>query len=210
MITIHHLGVSQSDRIVWLMEELGLPYEIKWYNRTENGLAPKEFLALHPAATAPVITDGDKVLTESAAIVEYLCHRYAGGKMTIAPNQPDYADYLYWMHFNNNITGLFFGRMGLRAGAHGEEADRIMRLIERREKGYYGYMDQQLAKTPFLAGSELTCADIMAMFPLTALPLFGGPTVDYPPNIKAYIERVSARPAYIKAMEIAGPAAPSR
>ena len=210
MITIHHLGVSQSDRVVWLMEELGLPYELKWYNRKENGLAPEEFLALHPAATAPVITDGDKVLTESAAIVEYICHRYAGGKLTIAPNQPDYFDYLYWMQFNNNVIGLFFGRMGLRAGAHGEEADRVTGLIERREKGYYDYMDQHLAKKPFRAGSELTCADIMAMFPLTAMPLFGGPTIDHLPNVKAYVERVSARPAYIKAMKIAGPAAPPR
>ena len=85
MITIHHLGVSQSDRIVWLMEELGLPYELKWYRRGPDRLAPSEFLALHPAATAPIIQDGDTVLAESGAIVEYICHRYAGGPADGSP-----------------------------------------------------------------------------------------------------------------------------
>jgi len=86
MITIHHLGVSQSDRIVWLMEELGLPYELKWYRRGPDRLAPSDFLALHPAATAPIIQDGDTVLAESGAIVEYICHRYAGGRLTVGPD----------------------------------------------------------------------------------------------------------------------------
>ena len=74
MIIIHHLGVSQSDRVVWLMEELGLPYQLKWYNRGEDRLAPSAYLALHPAATAPVIQDGDAVLTESAVVLEHICH----------------------------------------------------------------------------------------------------------------------------------------
>lgn len=81
MITIHHLGVSQSERIVWLMEELELPYRLKWYRRKQDRLAPDEYLALHPAATAPVIEDGDSVLAESGAILEYICHRYASGKL---------------------------------------------------------------------------------------------------------------------------------
>jgi len=81
MITIHHLGVSQSERIVWLMEELERPYRLKWYRRKQDRLAPDEYLALHPAATAPVIEDGDSVLAESGAILEYFCHRYAGGKL---------------------------------------------------------------------------------------------------------------------------------
>jgi hypothetical protein len=102
MITIQHLGVSQSDRIVWLMEELGLPYELKWYKRGPDRLAPSEFLALHPAATAPIVEDCDTLLAESGAIVEYICHRHAGGRLTVRPEQPNYADYLYWMHFNNN------------------------------------------------------------------------------------------------------------
>src|SRR5438034_11760512 len=108
MITIHHLGISQSDRIVWLMEELNLPYQLKWYNRKEDQFAPDEYLALHPAATAPVIQDGDGALGESAASVEYIGHRYAGGKLTVGPDQPHYAEYLYCRHRNNNVQSLFF------------------------------------------------------------------------------------------------------
>ena len=94
MITIHHLGVSQSDRIVWLMEELNLPYRLKWYKRAQTGQAPDEYLALHPAATAPVIEDDGTILTESAVIAEYICHRYADGKLAVGPEQSNYAEYL--------------------------------------------------------------------------------------------------------------------
>src|SRR5215471_6940765 len=103
MITIHHLGVSQSDRIVWLMEELGLPYQLKWYRRGPDRLAPADFLALHPAATAPIIQDGDTVLAESGAIVEYICHRYAGARLPFRPEHPNYADSLYWIYFNTTF-----------------------------------------------------------------------------------------------------------
>lgn len=129
MITLHHLAVSQSERIVWLMEELGLPYRLEWYSRKANRLAPDEYLALHPTAMAPVIEDDGRVLTESAVIVEYLCHRHAGGRFTVRPEQPNYYDYLYWMHFNNGLMGLRFTRSVLGAGASAErrrvcEADR--------------------------------------------------------------------------------------
>ena len=207
MITIHHLGVSQSDRVVWLMEELGLPYQLKWYVRGPDRLAPPEFLALHPAATAPIIEDGDTLLAESGAIVEYICHRHGGGRLTVRPEQPNYADYLYWMHFNNNNLGLFFARNALRANAHGPAADRISGLIERRQDGYFRYLEQRLGSVPYLAGTEFTCADVMVMFSLTSLPLFGGRKIDHLPNTVAYVDRLSARPAYKKAMAVAGPGA---
>ena len=208
MIAIHHLGVSQSDRIVWLMEELGLPYELKWYHRrAEDRLAPAEFLALHPAATAPVITDGDRTLAESVAIVEYICHRYGGGRFTLRPDHSEYPDYLYWMQFNNSILGLFFTRMALGAAAPCPEADRVRGLVQRREDGYYAFLEQRLGQVPYLAGAELSCADIMSMFVLTSMTLFGGRGIDGMPNTQAYVARISARPAYIKAMGIAGPAA---
>ena len=98
MITIHHLGVSQSDRIVWLMEELKLPYKLKWYDRGSDGLMPPEYLALHPAATAPVIEEDGRMLAESAAICEYVSQRHAGGRLSVAPDRPNYFDYLYFMH----------------------------------------------------------------------------------------------------------------
>ena len=207
MITIHHLGVSQSDRVVWLMEELGLPYQLKWYKRGEDRLAPPAYLALHPAATAPVITDGDEVLTESAVILEHICHRHAGGRLTVGPSQPNYTEYLYWMHFNNNLLGLFFAQNVLNAGASGPAADVYAGLIKRRRENYYHYLDQRLGKVPYLAGPELTCADIMVTFNLTALPLFGGREVGDLANATAYVRRIEQRPAYIKAMQIAGPKA---
>ena len=208
MITIHHLGVSQSDRVVWLMEELGLPYELKWYHRKADRLAPEEYLALHPAATAPVIQDGDMVLAESGAIVEYICHRHAGGKLTVRPDQPNYAEYLYWMHWHNNVLGLFFARRALNAQQPlGPEAQRVAGLVERRERGYFGYLDRRLGAWPYLAGPDFTCADVMVMFDLSSLPLFGGRAIDGLPNVVAYVQRIGARPAYIKAMSIAGPKA---
>jgi glutathione S-transferase len=207
MITIHHLGVSQSDRIVWLMEELHLPYRLKWYKRTEAGLAPDEYLALHPAATAPVIEDEGTVLTESAVIAEYICHRYAGGKLTVRPEQSNYAEYLYWMHFNNNILGLFFAKSALGTGEQGSGVERIRSVIARREGQYFNYLNARLGESPYLAGADLTCADVMVMFPLTTLPLFGGRTIDDLPNVVSYVRSIEARPAYIKAMAIAGPKA---
>jgi len=206
MLTIHHLGVSQSDRVVWLLEELGLPYQLKWYSRGADGLMPPEYAALHPAATAPIVDDDGKRMVESAAILETICHRHAGGKLTVAPHQPNYYDYVYWMHFNNNVQGLFFAK--LAAGTQGEE--RAQRFIKRREDGYFKHLDQRLGQSQYLAGPELTCADIMVAFNVTELSLFGGRKIDDLPNAKAYAERISKRPAYVKAMEIAGPSAKPR
>ena len=199
MLTIHHLGASQSDRVVWLMEELGLPYELVWHRRGADGLAPASYLALHPAATAPVVQDGDRVLCESAAILEYVCHKYAGSRFTVAPDQPNYYDYVYWMHFNNNILGLFFSRLGLA----GQTEGRVAGLIKRREDGYARILEQTLALSPYLAGDELTCADIMSVYPLTSPRMFGAR--DDIPNARSYLERIGQRPAFIKAMQIAGP-----
>jgi glutathione S-transferase len=206
MITIHHLGVSQSDRIVWLMEELNLPYRLKWHNRNQMGLAPDEYLALHPAATAPVIEDSGIVITESAVIVEYICHRYANGRLTVSPEKSNYAEYLYWMHFNNNVLGLFFAKGALGPDPQGATANTIKSVVARREVRYYDYMNERLGVSSYLAGPEFTCADVMVMFPLTMLQR-GARVVEDRPHIMAYVKRIEARPAYIKAMAIAGPSA---
>lgn len=206
MITIHHLGVSQSDRIVWLMEELGLPYRLKWYDRGPDGLLPPDYLALHPAATAPIVNDDERTLCESAAIVEYLCHRHAGGRLTIGSDRPEYPDYLYWMHFNNNVQGLFFAKI-VAGGPEAALASPMGGFLRRREDGYHRHLDETLGRSPFVAGSELTCADLMVTFNLTTLPHFGGRAIDDLPNVKAYVERITQRPAYVRAMSIAGPGA---
>jgi glutathione S-transferase len=207
MLIIHHLGVSQSDRVVWLMEELGLPYRMKWYDRGPDGLMPPEYVALHPAATAPVVEDDGRMLAESAAILEYVCHRYAGGKLTVRPDQPNYFDYLYFMHWNNNVQGVFFAKLALGPDATGPQADRVNGFIKRRQDGYYRVLEQRLAQSPYLAGPEFTCADIMVTFNLTELPLFGGRKIDDLPNTQAYVARMAARPAYARAMALAGPGA---
>lgn len=186
------------------MEELGLAYKLEWYDRGQDGLAPPEYLALHPAATAPVIQDDGRFLTESAVIVEYICHRYADGRLTVAPGQTNYPDYLYWMHFNNNVQGLFFAKLAL-GDQNAAVPDRLRGVFKRREDRYFGYLDEQLAKSEFLAGPEFTCADIMVTFNLATLSKLGGRSLDDLPNASAYVERISKRPAYAKAMAIAGP-----
>ena len=207
MITIYHLGASQSDRIVWLMEELNLPYNLEWFDRGADMLAPPEYRALHPVGTSPIIRDGERVMAESAAIVEYISQRYGQAKLSIALDHECYPDYLYWMQFNNNLQQLFFTKLGMGEGGEGGATDIIKAMTKRREDAYYHYLNDRLAESAYLAGPEFSCADIMVMFNLTALPLFGGRGIDDLEHVKAYVDRVSQRPAYIKAMAIAGPAA---
>ena len=206
MITIHHLGVSQSDRIVWLMEELGLPYKLEWYDRGPDRLAPAEYLALHPASMAPVITDGDLVLAESTAIVQYLAHKYGGGRLTVAPNTPHYADYLYWLQFNNNVMSGFFVKSALQI-AGGHDGGIIGKMAKRRSDGLFRQMNEHLASNAYLAGEEFTLADLMSGFALTSLLAVSGQKLDGLDNVQRYVRTLTQRPAWQKAMSIAGPQA---
>lgn len=206
MITIYHLGVSQSDRIVWLMEELGLPYQLEWYDRGPDRLAPPEYLALHPAAMAPVIRDGDLVLAESTAIVQYIAHKYGGGRLTVAPNTPHYADYLYWLQFNNNVLSGFFVKSALKS-AGGHDGGIIGKIAQRRSDGLFQQMDQHLASNVYLAGDDFTLADLMSGFAVTTLPALSGANFDGLKNIQLYVEKLKQRAAWQKAMAIAGPQA---
>ena len=207
MITIHHLGVSQSDRVVWLMEELGLPYDLKWYDRGEDFLAPAEYRALHPAGTAPIIEDGDLVLAESTAIVEYIAQRYGEGKLTVPVADANYPHYLYWMQFNNALQSILFIKVAAQSGGVTDD-NPMMMTTQRREEGIYRALEERLGESDYLGGPEFTCADIMSMFNLTSLEMLGARKIDESmPNTAAYVERVSAREAYQKAMSIAGPAA---
>lgn len=209
MITVHHLGVSQSDRIVWLMEELDLPYELQWYDRGEDFLAPADYRALHPAGTAPIITDGDLVMAESTAIVEYISQRYGKGALSVPASDPDYPHYLYWMQFNNNLQSTLFVKLAFQStGVEPATGDLMMTTTQRREDGLYRALEQRLGESEYLGGPRFSCADIMSMFNLTSLAMLGARAIDDSlPNTKAYVERVTARPAYQKAMAIAGPGA---
>jgi glutathione S-transferase len=209
MITIHHLGVSQSDRIVWLMEELSLPYELKWYDRGADFLAPEEYRALHPIGTAPIITDGDLVMAESTAIVEYISQRHGGGRLSVPVSDPDYPHYLFWMQFNNNLQSVLFIKLAVQIAGTTPGADNlIMTTTQRREEGIYRTLEHRLGESDYLGGPRFSCADIMSAFNLTSLGMLGArPIDDCLPHTKAYVERITARPAYQKAMSIAGPAA---
>ena len=209
MITIHHLGISQSDRVVWLMEELGLPYELKWYDRGADFLAPPEYRALHPVGTSPIIVDGDLVMAESTAIVEYLSGRYGEGRLSVPQESPEYPHYLFWMQFNNNLQSMLFIKMAVQSmGVELTDNNLIMTTTQRREDGIYSALEQRLGASDYLGGPVFSCADIMSMFNLTSLAMLGARTIDEAmPNTKAYLDRVTARPAYKKAMAIAGPEA---
>ena len=208
MITIYHLGVSQSDRIVWLMEELGLPYALEWFDRGEDGLAPPEYLALHPAAMAPVIRDGDTVLAESTAIIQYIAHKHSCGRLTVTPDSENFADYLYWLQFNNNILTGFFVSAAVKSTGTGHEGGNIGKVAKRRMEGLYRQMDDHLATREFLAGDAFTLADLMSGFAVTTLPTMSPDnTLEGYPNIQRYAEALMQRPAWQRAMAIAGPQA---
>jgi len=206
MITIYHLSASQSDRIVWLMEELGLPYELEWFDRLPSKLAPPEYKALHPVATSPTIRDGELVMCESIAIIEYIINRHGDGRLGVSKNEPNYPDYLYWMQFNPSLMAAISVDMVAKA-VPGTDDNVFVQSSRGRIKCYYNQLEQRLGESQYLAGPEFTAADIQNIFALTTMPMFGGPGIEHLPNVSAYVKRIEARPAYQKAMALAGPTA---
>jgi glutathione S-transferase len=200
MLTVHHLGVSQSERIVWLCEELGIPYELKLYDRVPpgRGAGPPEYKALHPLGTAPIITDGDVVLPESGAIMEYIMGKYGKGQLAVGPEAPNFADYLFWFHFAN-ATMMPAQNIGPRPAPGTEESPRA-KYSRLRKELVWRLAEDRLAQQPYFAGSEFTAADIIMGFPLTTMRAFAPLDLSPYPNILAYLQRIGARPAYQRAM----------
>lgn len=206
MLTVHHLGKSQSERIVWLCEELAVPYALKRYDRDgRTMLAPSDYKALHPLGAAPVITDGDVVLAESGAIMDYILGLYGEGRLIVAPGEPGYADYLYWFHFTNGTLQPALGRsMILQRG--GVPADTpIVKAMNDRLTLALGIVERRVADVPWLAGAAFTAADIMIGFTLTTMRYFVSFDLAPYPAIRAYIQRFAGRPAYRAAMEKGDP-----
>lgn len=198
MLTVHHLRISQSERIVWLCEELGLEYDLKLYTRrSDNNLAPDDYKALHPMGIAPVITDGDFVLGESGAICEYIDRKHGGARLSPGPEHPDFAGHLFWFHFSN-ATFMTNGMMALVAGRMGGETPEF---VAGRVAKAWALAEARLAEAEFFGGSQLTTADIMMGFNLTTSRMFGGADLASFPNIAAYLQRIGERPAYRRAME---------
>jgi glutathione S-transferase len=199
MLTVHHLGVSQSDRIVWLCEELEIPYDFVKYDRDPvTRLAPVAYKALHPCETAPVITDGDLILGESAAIVEYIIAKYGQGRLALTADHPDFAAYLYWFHFANGsfmpagMTALVLGILGL------SDQETVKPLKARGDRAY-AMVEARLGEAPYFAGETFTAADIMMLFPLTTMRVFAPRDLSSSPNTLAYLARIGERPAFQRA-----------
>ena len=208
MLTVHHLRISQSERIVWLCEELGLDYTLKLYDRrADNRLAPDEYKALHPMGIAPVITDGDLVLGESGAIIEYIVAKHGGGKLVPTSDDPDFAGHLFWFHFANG-TMMTNGMMAIAAMQTG--ATEIPPFVADRTRKAWAMAEQRLGEAEFFGGRQLTTADIMMGFQLTTSRAFNNMSLDGMPNIKAYLQRIGQRPAYQRAMAKAEPGMPPK
>lgn len=205
MITIHHLDTSRSERIVWLAEELGLDYRIEPWQRQPNGAAPEALRSVHPLGKAPIIRDGETVLAESGAIVEYLVNRHAGGRLAVAPTAPNYARYLYWLHFaEGSLMTLMIVALVLSRMPDGRTSPAGTRVLTRLQQ-MLAFVDAELAASPWFAGAEFTAADIMMTFAFTTMRYFLEYDLSPYPRIQAYLARVEARPAYRKAMNLAGP-----
>ena len=203
MLTVHHLGQSQSERIVWLCEELELDYTLKRYERrTDTRLAPDEYKALSPMGIAPVITDGDLVLGESGAICDYITARHGQGRLVPAVDHPDFANHLFWFHWANG-TFMATGMMQLAlmmTGGTGKVA-----FVDDRDARGWAMVEARLGEKPFFGGEELTTADIMMGYALTTGRGFRQKAIDDMPNLRAYLARIGERPAYQRAMAKAEP-----
>jgi len=205
MLTVHHLGISQSERIVWLCEELGLDYGfVRYDRRADNRLAPDEYKALHPMGIAPVIVDGDLVLGESGAICDYITARYGDGQLVPAPDDADFADHLFWFHWSNG-TFMTTLMMQLVLSGGGEAPNFATPFVEDRSRRGWAMVEQRLGESPFFGGANLTTADIMMVYCLTTGRAFRGTSLDAFPNLKAYLQRIGQRPAYQRAMAKAEP-----
>jgi glutathione S-transferase len=210
-LTVHHLQVSQSERIPWLCEELSIPYTLKTYKRSPL-LAPPELKSLTPMGAAPVIQDTlpnttTLTLAETPACAEYIIHTHGSGRLALPPTHPSYPQYLYWFHFAN---GNLQCQMSTSFRLHRSDASPTNPIVSTtlsRTSKVLTHIDSHLSlpQNPWLAGSEFTAADIMTVFSLTTMRVFNPVDLSPYPNILDYLKRVGERPAYRRAMSKADP-----
>lgn len=218
MITVHHLNNSRSQRVLWLLEELGIDYEIKRYQRdAQTMLAPPELRAVHPLGKSPVITDGELTIAESGAIVEYLVERYGKGKLIPAAGTAERLRYTYWLHFAEGtampplVMKLVFGRIAngpmpffVKPIARGIANKVLTSFINPNLNAQFDFMEAELCKSAWFAGDEFSAADIQMSFPLEAAAARGGLDATRP-KMMAFLGRIHAMPAYQSALEKGGP-----
>ena len=218
MIVVHHLNNSRSQRVLWLLEELGVPYEIKKYQRDpETMLAPPELQKVHPLGKSPVITDDGATLAETGAIIEYLVERYGNGRLVPAAGTPERLRYRYWLHFAEGsampplLLKLIFERLKTtkmpffaKPIARGIAGKVLGGMVDPNLKRQLDFMEGELNKSEWFAGGEFSAADIQMSFPVEAAKQRAGLDASRP-KLMAYLGRIHARPAYQRALERGGP-----
>jgi glutathione S-transferase len=217
MVVVHHLNNSRSQRVLWLLEELGVPYEVQRYERdAKTMLAPHALLAIHPLGKSPVITDGEVTLAESGAIIEYLVDKYGDGRLKPAADSPERLRYLYWMHYAEGsampplLFRLVFNRIAtnpapwpVSAIARRIAATVEKSFIEPNLSRHLNYMEAELNAHAWFAGNEFTAADVQMSFPLEAAVSRGGLNASRP-RLMAFVDRIHAREAYKRALQRGG------
>ena len=202
-LKVHHLNNSRSQRILWLLEELGVPYEIVQHQRDAvTNLAPPELLDIHPLGKSPVIEDKGQVVFESGAIVEYLCERHDGTHLVPARGTDDHIRYLEWLHFAEGSAMLPF-LLRLYTSRLGDAAAPLKPRIDEQLESHFKYMEDSLLPSGFFVGDGLTGADIMLSFPAEAAVKMG--LAFDKPKLTAYVANIHTRPAYQAALAKGGP-----
>ena len=218
MITVHHLNNSRSQRVLWLLEELGIPYEIQKYQRdAKTMLAPPELLKVHPLGKSPVITEDGTTVAESGAIIEYLLERHGKGRLEPARGSPERLRFTYWLHFAEGsamsplLMKLVFDRIETspmpffaKPIARGISRKVKTAMIEPNLKRHLDHMERELTKSEWFAGDEFSAADIQMSFPVEASAQRAGLDASRP-KLMTYLKKIHARPAYRKALERGGP-----
>ncbi|MGM4920960.1 glutathione S-transferase N-terminal domain-containing protein [Tardiphaga sp. 813_E8_N1_3] len=216
MLTVHHLNNSRSQRVLWLLEELGVPYEIIRYNRQPNMLAPPELRAIHPLGKSPVITDNGNTIAESGAIVEYLIKTYGNGRLIPADHTPERLRFTYWLHYAEGsampplLLKLIFMMLPKRAPllmrpvVNAIAAKALNTLVDPQLKQHMAFWEGELSKSEWFAGNEFSATDIQMSFPLEAASARAGLEQGHP-KAMAWLAKIHARPAYQRALEKGGP-----
>ena len=216
MITLHHLNNSRSQRILWLLEELGLEYDVKRYERDpETLLAPESLRKVHPLGKSPIITDGALTLAESGAIIEYLVDRYGDGKLAPAIGEPDRLRYIYWLHYAEGsampplVLRLIFEQIDkrpkpffVRPISNLITSQVMSTFIQPQIDLHLNYLESELQNSPWFVSETFTAADIQMSFPVEAAA--AQPGLKNRPNLKAFLDRAHSRPAYQQALERGG------
>jgi glutathione S-transferase len=202
MLTLHHLNDSRSQRILWLLEELGVPYELKHYQRdAKTRLAPPELTAIHPLGKSPVLSDGDLKLAESGAIVDYVIRKYGSGKMMPQAGTPDYEAYNEWLHYAEGSAMLPL-MLNLYVSRLKEAGAPLRPRIDSEIANHLGYVDGALKGREFFIGDTLTGADIQMSFVGEMADIFE--KLGSFPNLAAWLKRMHERPAFKRSVEKGG------